>query len=109
MVKKSDKFKLYYVTSPDNLSVIPDEGIRAEADGYIRLFTDRKLALGIAVRLCLRDYALYQVNPKGITVPVEPPKAEAAYQILVRQGQIAPKYVKHLRCYKITGPMLGSG
>jgi len=91
---------LYHLTDPRNIDSITREGLRANDDGEIYLFTELVIANTLAVnQVCLREYALFQIDPEGITGGLhkdDVAELSAPYQRIVRQDGIDPRYIQYV-------------
>ena len=101
--------KLYYhLTSFTNFLLIQEQGIKAGEDGYIYVLDTKDWNGYLALnQLFLTDYAVFSINPKGITDELEPDNVaefSAKHQFRIKQPLIEKRYIKFLNMYRITPP-----
>ena len=92
--------ELFHVTEVEHVSGIQERGLQPDEHGRIYLITKRCVANDVARdQLHLSRYAIFQVQPDGITRPLRndvigAPVAE--YHRVARQQRIAPEFLSLL-------------
>lgn len=88
----------FHLTPPENVKPILETGLRGNEDGEIYVFTDMLVANVIAKeQVFTRRYAVFAIDPAGITGKVMPETAaefSAGHQRIIVQDRIAPEYLK---------------
>jgi hypothetical protein len=97
--------KYYHVTSFEDYHSILKTGLHGQNVGEIFVMTDKVAAASIAINQCgYRDYALLEIDSKGITGKVKQDcvaELTRKYQRIVCQDVIEPKYIKFKGMYKV--------
>jgi hypothetical protein len=97
--------KYYHVTSFEDYHSILKTGLHGQVQGEIYVMTDKIAATSIAINQCgYRDYALLEIDSKGITGKVKQDRVVEAtrmYQRIIYQDIIEPKYIKFKGMYKV--------
>jgi len=93
----SDMF--YCIGKSGSLEEILKNGIKADANGNIFLFTRKEVADNLVLNQYHHGgkYALIEVSPRGITGVIKPyitGQLEAFFERIVKQDRIEPQYVK---------------
>ena len=96
--KSLRKCKFYYhVTAIENIDIIQKNGLKANEEGHIFVFTKEKVAESIAVNQCfLNKVALFMIDSRGITGKVIRDRVAefvASYHRIIIQDKIPKKYV----------------
>ena len=95
----------YHVTDVKNVDHIKNDGLKANAEGLIFVFTDMMVASIIAkeqFRLVDR-YAVFKIYSKGITGRVIKDRVaqfSAPYQRVIIQEKISKKHIDYVGTYK---------
>lgn len=96
------KQKIYHLTPHENTKAILEEGIKANEDGDIYVFTDMIVADTIAKnQVFTAKYSVFEINRKGIGVKLMPDdcgELSQAYQRIIKQNKIDPKYLELIAC-----------
>lgn len=91
------KRNLYHVTSPDAVDSILAQGLRANAAGRIFTITDTYFADRIAkTQLFLPVYAVFEIDPKGITGKVEADNVgelTSPWHRIILQHSVRPEFL----------------
>ena len=99
------KTKLYHLTPYEKAERIMNEGLVADAEGYIFAFTDLLIANTLAKDQIFTDrYCVFRINRKGVTGEIMPDNVaefSAPFQRIIKQKRIEAKYLK-LLCEKNT-------
>ena len=96
----------YHVTDVKNIDLIKRDGLKANEEGLIFVFTDMIVSSVIAkdqYRLVDR-YAAFKINSKGITGRVIKDRVaqfSAPYQLVIIQEKISKRYIDFLGTFKI--------
>lgn len=95
--------KYYHLTTIDNMDSILENGLLAQADTRIFLFTNLAVASSIAVNQVGipqgEEFAVFEIHADGITADVENDdvcELTAKYQFYIKQEVIHPQYIKLL-------------
>lgn len=104
--KAVKKQRLYYhVTSIKNIDQIKKNGLKADKDGLIFVFTNQIVTDEIAVKqLGLTKAALFKIDSQGITGKVVQDRVAeftASYHRVIIQEKILKRYVHFLRSWTI--------
>jgi hypothetical protein len=91
--------KLYHITHIDNFTSIINEGLKANNKGEIFIFDNIDCASHIAINqiFLFDNYALFEINPKGIDVELindNVTEYTSKHQFIIYQNIILPKYLK---------------
>lgn len=119
--------KYYHLTPVENIDSITEKGLLSNDNGDIYLFEntfiqelgwgttdDGKYDFGVvrqflsdhiaASQLCLKEYALFEVDGKGITAKLEHDYSNGTW--VVRQNVISPRHIAFMRIQKTRMPEL---
>lgn len=119
--------KYYHLTNVENIDSIKEKGLLANDNGNIYLFENKfitELGWGTtpdgrsgfgkvqqlladhiaASQLCLKEYAVFEVNGKGITAELEHDYDDGTW--VVRQEVISPNHIRLVRTDKTMTPEL---
>jgi hypothetical protein len=92
MIKKEP---LFHLTHLDNVKAILADGIKANEDGEIFVFTDTIVADTIARdQVFLKEYAIFRIYRKGISfelLPDEVAEFSAPFQRIIKMSRIPPR------------------
>jgi hypothetical protein len=95
----------FYLSHPDDRQAILANGISANSDGYIDIFTDNMIGNAIAKdQLFLDRYTLFWITPTGITAEAEPYDVgvlTAKYQFRIRQSRVDERFVRLMGEYDV--------
>lgn len=100
------KHKIYYhVTAIKNIDIIKKNGIKADKEGYIFVFTNAKCAEEIATNQCgLKKVALFMIDSRGITGKVIKDRVAeftSHYHRIIIQDKISKRYVQFHHSWEI--------
>ncbi|HET6246672.1 MAG TPA: hypothetical protein VFE47_03155 [Tepidisphaeraceae bacterium] len=88
----------FHLSHPDERDAIISNGIEADAEGYIDVFTDNMVANTIARdQLFLDRYDVFWITPTGITAELEPNLEcgiTSPYQFRIRQSRVAEQFLR---------------
>jgi hypothetical protein len=94
------RLKYFHLTPSNNTHKIKKEGIKADEEGNIFVFTDMLVANEIAKnQVFTEQYAVFKIERKGITGKIEKDNVAefaAFYQRIIKQKTIKPKFVKFM-------------
>lgn len=104
--KSVRKRKFYFhVTAIENIDTIKKNGLKANEEGHIFVFTDQKVAQEIAVYQCfLNKVALFMIDSRGITGKVIRDRVTefvASYHRIIIQDKISKQYVRFHHSWEI--------
>ena len=103
--RNKKEYFFYVIPDLETWVRIKESGLKAGKDGYIHLFTDKKISTYVAVvqhrfRTC---YGLIKIDRAGITVEVEPDNfvfySMIHIQRRVKQEVILPNYIDLINMY----------
>jgi len=98
--KSVKKHRIYYhVTHVKNIPGIRKNGLMANKDGYIFVFTDQVGANTIAINQCFLfdEYAIFWIDSKGVTGKIIMDRVaefSAPYHRIIIQDKISKKYIE---------------
>ena len=99
------KIKFYHLTDCENAAKIMQEGIKANKNDEIFVFTDMLVANSIAkTQVFTQRYSVFKIDRKGISGKILKDNVEeltAGYHRIIKQKLIKPKFLKFI-CEKKT-------
>jgi len=91
------RLKYFHLTPKRNMKLIEREGIKADEEGNIFVFTDMIVAEEIAInQVGASVYAIFEIDRKGITGKIERDnvaESAASFQRIIKQDCIEPKFI----------------
>jgi len=96
----------YHITDVKNIPSIAENGLRANEDGHIFVFTDERYANDIAVNQCghFDDYTLFEIDSKGINGKVIMDRVaefSARHHRIIIQPHIKAQYIDLVDAYHV--------